>query len=362
MRAFLAGRQSYLIAFALAAGLTVWMLSGADTSDAAPAPAEKAAAPERVKRFTVRTRRLEAAAVNREVVLRGRTEPAREVSLRAEIDARVVETGARRGSAVRAGDVIVRLDTRDREARLREARAAVKQHALRHAAYEKLEKTSYQSATALAEAEASLEAARALVRRVEVELANAVIRAPFDGVLDERDVEVGDYVSAGDRAGRVLEQDPILVTGHVTQHELRDLAVGDHAIAKLVTGETIEGRIRYLAAKSDEATRTFAVEVESPNPGRRIAAGITAEIRIPTETLAGHLISPALLSLGPHDAVGVKTVDGEGVVRFLAVDIVRSEGGGLWVSGLPASVDVITVGQGFVRDGEHVEAVPEEGG
>jgi len=296
------------------------------------------------------------------VVIYGKTEPARSVTLRAEIDGRVVAIGAKRGARVQKGEMIVRLDVRDREARLSQARALVEQRKIQYRASQRLERKNFQSQTNVAEARANLEAARATLARVEVEIANSVLVAPFDGVLQTRPVEVGDFVAEGKEVARIIELDPILVTGDVTQTELGRLKVGARGGAKLITGEDLEGVLRYVASEADQATRTFRVELEVDNPDRTVVSGTTAQIRIPAETVSAHYISPALLSLNSQDEIGVKSVDDDGKVIFYAVDIVRAGADGVWVTGLPERVRVIVVGQGFVREGDRVEAQSDEPG
>jgi multidrug efflux system membrane fusion protein len=93
-----------------------------------------------------------------------------------------------------------------------------------------------------------------------------------------------------------------------------------------------------------------------------VVSGTTAELRIPAEELSAHYISPALLSLNKQDEIGVKSVSEDGVVVFHSVDIVRADVDGVWVTGLPERVRVITVGQGFVREGDRVEAQIDDRG
>ena len=117
-----------------------------------------------------------------------------------------------------------------------------------------------------------------------------------------------------------------------------------------------------MASQADGATRTFRIELEVNNAGGKVVSGTTAEIRIPAEELSAHYISPGLLSLNSQDQIGVKSVDDEGVVVFHVVDIVRTGVDGVWVSGLPDRVRVITVGQGFVREGDQVQARSDDRG
>ena len=99
------------------------------------------------------------------------------------------------------------------------------------------------------------------------------------------------------------------------------------------------------------------VELAVANPNRKVRAGITAELELSTDELYGHLLLPALLTLDDAGTIGVKIVDSDGRVEFVAVEILRSDAKGVWVTGLPESARIISVGQGFVMDGQHVDAV-----
>ena len=235
------------------------------------------------------------------------------------------------------------------------------QRDLEFAAAQKLKASNFQTETEVAAALANLEAARARVEQVEVEIANTTLRAPFDGVLDQRPVEIGDYVTDGMEVARLLDANPLVVAGAVTQQERPHIEVGDIGQARLFTGELVEGRVRYLSAESDDATRTYEVELEIPNPEGALAAGVSTEVHIATAPTAAHRISPALLSLDTAGRLGVKSVSRQGVVEFHRVGIIRADSHGAWVTGLPDPVRVITVGHGFVQAGESVLAVPDEG-
>ena len=316
------------------------------------------AAVERQRDFDVRVATLHAQPVSRAIVVNGRTEPARVVTLRAEIDGRIVAIGAERGARVVEGEEVVRLDSRDLVARRREAQALVSQRELELGAIRKLSARSFQTESAIAAAEASLEAARAMAARVEVDLANTRLLAPFAGRIEQRMVEIGDYVNDGNPVARILEEDPMVVTGHVTQQERRHIRRGDAGEARLLTGQTVQGRMRYVASESDETTRTFRFELEVPNPEGALLSGISAAIRIPVAATPAHQVSPALLALDEHGRLGIKSVSDAGVVEFHPVEILRTGTDGIWLSGLPDPVRIITVGHGFVRPGQRVNAVP----
>ncbi|NJO38974.1 MAG: HlyD family efflux transporter periplasmic adaptor subunit, partial [Rhizobiales bacterium] len=223
----MATRTSYVIAGILAAGLAAWLASGqvggAGSGDVAvetPSPAPTPAL------LTVRVRDLVAEGIEREIVINGKTEPLRRVELRAETNGRVIEITAREGRAVDQDDVLVRLDARDREAAKLEAEALLRQRWIELDAARKLGEKGFQAETSVALAEANFAAAEAALRRAELDLEHTHVKAPFAGILDRRHVEIGDFVDVGDRIAVVLDQDPYLVTGEVTETEVGVLEPG----------------------------------------------------------------------------------------------------------------------------------------
>ncbi len=357
MKNLLARHRSVVYALAILLLLTLWLASGYlapgdQQTTAADPPARSMVQKVRV-RMPVQQRIVE------EVVLNGRTEPARAVTFRAEVEGRVIALRAKHGAAVRAGDVIVQFDSRDREARLAQALTLRKQRELEYDGARELLRQNLQSEIQLAQAATQLESARSQVAAIQLEIRNTRVVAPFDGILDRLPVEVGSYLNVGDEIGRLLELNPVIFVGYVSQHERNRLVLGDKGIARLVTGMVAEGELRYIAAEADPVTRTFRVELEIPNPDGSLVSGLTAEVRIPVRYVSAFVLSPALLSLNASDVLGIKVVNREDRVEFLPVTVIKSTAEGLWISGLSEDTRIITVGQGFVHDGEKVIAVDE---
>jgi len=131
------------------------------------------------------------------------------------------------------------------------------------------------------------------------------------------------------------------------------------ASARLATGQTVEGRIRFIGSTADPATRTFRIEIEIPNADRAVKDGVTAEIAIPLKPVTAHRFSPAILTLDDKGTIGVRTVGADDVVAFVPVEIVASDEGGVWVTGLPPSPAVITVGHEYVVAGQKVRRIDD---
>ena len=237
--------------------------------------------------------------------------------------------------------------------------ATVKQRELEFEARDKLKNESYVSEAQLQEAAAMLEAARAELARAELDIDYMIIRAPFDGALQDRLVEIGDYVKSGDPIATFVDDRKLIVSADISEFDADQVHIGGDGSARLATGQIVEGRIRYVAPVADEATRTFRVELEVSNAAGDFRGGVTAELMIPAETVFAHKISPSLLTLDDQGNLGIKTVDDDGQVSFHHADIAMSSSEGVWISGLPHSASIITVGQGFVNAGAFVDAVPE---
>jgi membrane fusion protein, multidrug efflux system len=366
-------KRPWWIAVAIFGLVVVWMASGAFTGGApetpetpeTPDPAlaggrgETPENPETPDPALVQVREQPAETVMRYVRVHGRTMPARSVGLRAETRGRVVAIEAARGERVKAGDVLVRLDERDRQARLAEARALVRQREAEYEGRQRLGGEGFVSAIQLAEAEAQLEQARAELRRATLDLEHMQIRAPFDGEIQDRSVEVGDFVDPGDPVLSFVDTGTLIAAASVAEQEIALVSPGQTGRARLITGATVEGRLRYIAPVADAATRTFAVELEFDNRTRRLPSGVTAELELPVGELRAQRVSPALLTLDEDGTLGIKLVT-DGRVVFVPAEIVHSSPRGVWLAGLPEVATIITVGQGFVQDGQRVATVVED--
>jgi membrane fusion protein, multidrug efflux system len=356
-------KKSIYLAAGVAVAVTAWMLSGLGRE--APPPDDRAAAgatapgaeKPRTAPLRVSVRKSVARTVTREIVVSARTEPNRGIELRAETDGRVVNLGVDRGAVIAEGDSIVNLDLRDRSALIEEAKALIAQRELQYQAARRLEDQKLISQVQIAEARTALENARALLEQREIDLRNTAIIAPFDAVLFDRLVEVGDYVQAGDAVAELVDIDPLLIVGEINERDIGAITIGGAGSARLVGGNTVEGRVRYLAPVADEGTRTFRVELAVPNPSNRYRAGTTAEMRLAGEEITAHFLSAALLTLDDLGNIGIKAVDEFDRVAFHPVTLVSTSGKGVSVVGLPNELRIITVGQGFVSPGQAVVPV-----
>lgn len=364
---FLGLKPSVYIAASLAIAVGGWLYSGqmdataGQQGAASGEEAGQAAAAAEKPAETPHVRVVDSFARDHQAVLtlNGRTAWDRMASIRAEINGRVIKVNIEEGQQVKKGEVIARIAVNDRASRVEEAKALVAQRQIEFEAATKLANKGFQSKTRKAEAQANLSQAQATLKQAQIRLAYTAIRAPFDGVVNSKSVEIGNFADVGDPIAEIVDLSPIYVSGQVSEREIGGIALGSIAKVKLITGQEFDGIVSRIRPVANENTRTFKVDVEAENPGGLIQSGITAEINMPLHRVRAHLISPALLTLNDAGLVGVKLVDQNDIVRFLPVQMVEDTIDGIWVAGLPETMRIISVGQEYVIDGQKVDVSPD---
>jgi multidrug efflux system membrane fusion protein len=210
----------------------------------------------------------------------------------------------------------------------------------------------------VAQLKAARESAAAAVVRAKLALARTKIRAPFAGIVETRNVEVGDLLNGGSICASVLDDSPMLLVGMIPEQNISSLVVGASVNAKLVDEKLLTGKVSYLARASDATSRSYRIEVVIDEGFTGLREGITAEIMVDTESVSAHLIPSSSLTLNDSGELEVKTIDSNDQVKSRSVAIIGDEntqlGNRIWVTGLTGSINLITVGQEIVFDGQRV--------
>ena len=342
--------------------------------------------------------------VDSAVMLRGRTEAARQVTVMAETSGKVVSEPLRKGAYIEAGQTLCQLDSGTRESRLAEAKARLTEaearlpEAMANAAgaaaklieakvnenaARRLNQQGYASETRAASAEAALqgalagiesakaavvsakaaiEAANASIASIEKDIENLTITAPFAGLLETDTAELGVLLQPGSPCATIIQLDPIKLVGFAPETEVDKVTVGAMAGARLATGREVVGRVTFLSRSADPLTRTFRVEVQVPNAGLAIRDGQTVEIIVASDGTKAHLLPQSSLTLNNDGALGIRYVGPDNITGFAPVSILRDTPEGIWVAGLPDKVDVIVLGHEYVIAGVKLDVTYREAG
>lgn len=357
-------KVSYLLAFILAVGTAGWVMSGqlSDSSKTGEAGQPEIKKPPvnlsvDAKIPSVRVQSQTAVPYTRYLTVRGRTEALRTVEIKSEASGKIIDLAVNKGDTIEAGKLVAKLDVNERSAKVQEFKALQEQRAIEYKAAKRLSQKGFKAETKLAASKASLESAQAELRRAQVALANTLIPAPFTGVLNNRTVEIGEYVDVGDKIGTIVDLSTILVVSDVSERLVPFISVGHTAKVRLITGQTIEGKVKYIASMADATTRTFRIEVAVPNPEFKIADGITAETVLTLNSMQAHKVSPGILTINSDGAIGVKTLGPDNIIEFREASILENTTNGLWLGGLPKDVTFVVIGQELIKDGQEVKAI-----
>src|SRR5690606_38730346 len=333
--------------------------SAADEAEA-PRPAGEAAEPATLR--TVGVVNPPRISHSRAIRLSGSTDADKRAVLATRAAGIVEELPVEQGSRVGRGDLIARLRDEGKQAAVETARQVLAQREAEAAAARRLAERGSIARLQLDGALSALAAARAQHDAAVADLERDTVRAPFDGIVDKVDAELGGSLAAGAPVATILSLDPILARGEVSERDLAHVKPGDKARVRLVSGEEAEGTIRYISRDATPATRTFRVEVAVPNADGRIPSGMTAEVTLLAEPVEATVLPRSVVTLSNEGDLGIRAVDGDDKVVFYPIDLVDDMPGGLVLGGIPADVRIIVAGQELISDGDTVnpvEADPE---
>ncbi|WP_332701285.1 efflux RND transporter periplasmic adaptor subunit [Devosia sp.] len=318
---------------------------------------------------SVRTSTFVAQAMAIEVPLRGRTQAKASVGAVAETAGIVDTVHVTKGQNVAVGDLLCTLDQGTRAAAVAQAQAGLEQanaglveaqadfdtNAELRAKGLAAPNTERSLEVALTSAKAAISSARAGLDNAQAELDRTEIKAKVAGVVQDPIAVAGSMLPQGQPCATIVQLDPMVFIGQVPEARVSLARLGLDATISTVTGQSVAGKVTYISATADTATRSFPVEIEIPNANGAIRDGITATATVNMGSAPAHLLPQSVLTLNDDGVLGVSTVV-DGSVKFLPIQIASDTRNGVWVLGLPVSVDVITVGQEYVTDGQAVEA------
>jgi RND family efflux transporter MFP subunit len=223
------------------------------------------------------------------------------------------------------------------------------------------EMVAHQSAdrlrTDLRETEAEIAQAQAALARERARLADATIRAPFDGIAGTRIAQVGDLVATGGEIVVVTDPDPLEIAFEVPERhkELLVLGLQVRVVVDAFPGRTFAGSLSYLSPRVDEQSRAFLVKAQVRNPGGSLNPGMFARVTLVTGIREASVMVPAAAVITAEGESSVFVVEG-GAARRVVVSPGESAEG--WVevagAGLARDAAVVVEGKYALRDGARV--------
>jgi len=269
------------------------------------------------------------------------------------------------GQWVEQGQVLVELDTRQERAQLAAMEAQRELAKINYARQEQLVKEGVISRSDYDKAIADQKQASANTAEIQAMIERKTIRAPFSGVLGIRQVNLGQYLAAGNPIVSLQSLNPIYVNFSVPQQLLSNVQAGHtvHIASDDLNGLEFTGRVNAIDSVVDQATRNLQVQATLANPQNKLRPGMFVEVAVGVGAQRSVLPLPAsAISYAPFgDSVFIVSEltgpDGKtyrGVrQQFVKVDGARGDQVGV-VSGLKAGDEVVTSGVFKLRNGAAV--------
>lgn len=358
-------RGSHIIALGIAAGIAAWMFTGevkiggeAENGAAAVPIAEREAERDQ-ERFKVRYVSLRAEERAETIRIRGRTEADSIVTIRAETAGVLENRLVDKGDIVKSGDLVCEIDPGARMAQLAQAEAQLVQAEADYSANVKLKKQGFAAENRVNALKSAFDAAKAALAAAKEEMERTKIRANASGVVQDPIAEIGDTLSVGGTCVTLIDTDPMLFTGQISERDIGRVSTGMKADVELITGDTVAGNIRYIAPSADPQTRTFRTEIELSDTAK-VRDGMTAQAVIVLPAGEAFRIAPSWITLADDGAIGIRIVNAEETVEFVPVKILAQQQDGFWVNGPKEGDRIITLGQEYVVAGEKVAPLPDD--
>jgi multidrug efflux system membrane fusion protein len=346
-----------LLALVVFVAAALWVLTGhfAAVGSETPEPgATEAEAVVETPKRTVAVVRAEVTDYARLIRISGVTEADKLAVLAARSNGVVQELTAEAGDTVERGAVVMLLEGEDVRAAVKTAQDQLAQAAEQLAVGETLNAKGSLPETQLTARRAAKSAAEGALSQAQAAADRLSLVAPFAGTVDAVNVEEGEWVQQGTPIATLIALDPIIVKAEVAERDVAHVAVGAKALVRLVSGIELEGTVKHLARKASDKTRTFALEVDLPNPDGAIPSGMTAELRLTAATQPALTVPRSVLTLNEAGQIGLRVVTEGDIAAFLPVDLIDDTEAGFVVTGVPQGARVIVAGQDLVRDGDAV--------
>ncbi|MGA6992902.1 MAG: efflux RND transporter periplasmic adaptor subunit [Candidatus Deferrimicrobiaceae bacterium] len=291
-----------------------------------------------------------------------------------EVTGGIVEVRIEEGRRVRKGDVLVRLDAEILEKTLASTRASHEQVLVdltkARMDFRRIENLYRQEAVAeqlydenrfrVMSLEKKADSLQADRERLQAELRKKTVRAPFDGVTVKKMVDLGEWVSPGDKVATIARDDRVDVIVEVPGEIVGYMTPGTTLPVKAGGAETT-GKVVAVIPRGDISTRTFPVKIRVRNRFSLIE-GMEARVTVPTGKKRKALLVPRdALVTAMGQTVVFTVVDGR--AKMVPVTVSRYVGKEVAVrtNGLKAGMEVLVKGNERVRDGQPVTLVSGQG-
>jgi membrane fusion protein (multidrug efflux system) len=289
-------------------------------------------------------------------------EPNRIVTVAAEVAASIERTPLKEGCAVKAGDLLVQLNTDLIEPQMEIAKAQFTRDKIEYTRMAALVQTDATARSDLDNATTKLATSEAQFKEAQARFQRTRIAAPMAGILNELRIEEGEYVQPGTPVAVLVETDPAKVVVQVPERDIAYFTVGQKAeILADIKGrqQSAEGTITFISELADAQTRSTRMEITVSNKDGLLRSGQIVRTRLTRRILENVIFVPLLAVIPLEEGKAVYVVEsGQAQRREVALGVIK--GDRIQVTeGLKPGDQLIIAGHRFVAPGQKVRIVPQ---
>ena len=298
-----------------------------------------------------------------EIVAVGEVEAVQAIELRPEVEGRLVDIMVREGTEVARGTPLFKVDDAELRAQVARLQADLD---LAEQALARTRELIERNASATADlelAQANARSARAQLQLQQVRLNRTVVRAPFAGIVGERLVSIGDYLTTSSRLTTLQTVDPQRAAFRIPERYADKLAVGQQVTFRVAASQTeFTGIVDFVNPVVQLPGRTITVKASVPDPDRALKPGMFIEARLATDIRGDAVVIPEDAVL-PLQGVTLTWVIVDGTATRREVELgVRTPGFVEILSGVESGEQVVVGGLERLSEGAQVNPILVERG
>ena len=300
----------------------------------------------------VRVLELVPSTLEESIMVSGPLRPVRGTDISTQENGVIQQLPVDKGALVKKGEVIVLLDRRLLESEMKSAESARILREYNEERTRRLFEANSVSNQEMLRVYTELQQAGEAERIAQLRYERAAIKSPFDGIVADRYVEIGELVSPGTPVARIVDPFTVKLVGSVTERGIAWVQEGAPATVSLDGSDgVLQGVVSYVGIEADLLNGKFTVEVEVDNSGLNLRAGVVARARIRKAVHEGVLVIPRDALVRSVDGLRVYVAEGDRAAPR-AIELGASQG--LMVSvirGLEAGDLVVVRGQRQLQPG-----------
>lgn len=282
--------------------------------------------------------------------------------LSAEKSGRITELKADRGDRVEEGQLLMQIDDRIWQANLKQARIAAEDARKNYERFQKLQESGAVADSEYDSIETAYIRADAMATEAEINIEQCRIKSPITGIINDRFVETGEFVSPGTPAFQVVDKATVNVVIQIPERDIFSIKPGEKVRFSIqpLPLRTFEGTVTFVASQADGRNNAFRTEITVDNADELLRPGMIAQVeffRGINKNMVSLPMSAVLPSKGDHIVYLAK--NNQAVRRKVQIEAITQERA-LISKGLEAGDLVILEGNRTLNDGQLVNIMEQD--